>query len=368
MRAVQDTGSIDNPEISNDWRKDMGNGSPGKKLIRALKGEAFDVPPMWLMRQAGRYLPEYRAIRAEVGGFLDLCFDPVRAEEVTLQPIRRYGFDAAILFSDILVIPQALGQPLWFVEGEGPKLEPLADGKAVEALQRDGAVTRLSKVMETVSRLSRSLPTETSLIGFAGAPWTVATYMIEGGSSRDFMKTKRLAFEDPGLFDRLIDIVTETTADYLVAQIEAGAEAIQIFDSWAGVLDEQSFRRHSIAPARRIVERIRNQYPAIPIIGFPKGAGALYRAYVEETGVNGVSLDSSVPLDWAREVLGPHVCLQGNLEPLRVLAGSEAMDAEVDRILSAFKGVPFIFNLGHGIHKDTDPEAVASLVERVRAG
>ncbi len=336
-----------------------------KKLIKVLKGETVDRPPMWLMRQAGRYLPEYRAIRAEVGGFLELCFDPVRAEEVTLQPIRRYGFDAAILFSDILVIPYALGQPVRFVEGEGPKLDPLSDRGSIEALNLNGAVERLSAVLETVQRLSGSLPADTALIGFAGAPWTVATYMIEGGSSRDFLTIKRFALEQPEAFQRLIDIVTEATEAYLIAQIKAGAEAVQIFDSWAGVLDEVSFRRYALEPARRITKAVKAVFPDVPVIGFPRGAGALYADYAVETGIDGISLDQTVPLKWANSAL-KDVCVQGNLEPLRLLAGGPDVEAETDRILSAFSGRPHIFNLGHGIHKDTDPETVTRLVARVR--
>ena len=251
-----------------------------KRFLRALAGEKMDVPPIWLMRQAGRYLPEYRQVRAEVGGFLDLCYDPDRACEVTLQPLRRYDFDAAILFSDILVVPHALQQKVWFVEGEGPKLEPLKGPEDLAILKKEAVLGHMAPVLETVSKLSAALPSTTALIGFAGAPWTVATYMIEGGSSRDFAKTKMWAYRDPDSFAQLIDILVEATSDYLIAQVDAGAEALQLFDSWAGALDEAGFLSWSADPCRRIVERVRSAHPAVPIIGFPRGAGPLYRDFV----------------------------------------------------------------------------------------
>lgn len=338
-----------------------------KSVIRALKGETCTAPPIWLMRQAGRYLPEYRAVRAEVGGFMALCFDPARACEVTLQPIRRYGFDAAILFSDILVIPHALGQTVSFVEGEGPKLEPLNGAEGVLGLSANGLLERLSPVLETVDRLTTALPPETTLIGFSGAPWTVATYMIEGGSSRDFAASKRMMFTDPEGFQRLIDIVTDATIDYLSAQASAGAEVLQVFDSWAGVLDESSFQNVAVQPMKRIVSTLKERHPETLIIGFPKGCGALFESYVETTGVDGISIDPGVPRAWAAAQLQSRVCVQGNLEPLRLLAGGAGMISEARAVLNAFGQGPFIFNLGHGIHKDTDPDTVAKLVETVRA-
>lgn len=337
-----------------------------KRFLRALKGERFDVPPIWLMRQAGRYLPEYRKLRAEVGGFLDLCYDSQRACEVTLQPLKRYNFDAAILFSDILVLPHALGQKVWFVEGEGPKLEPLRKPEDLSILDRSRVLDHMAPVLGTVRKLSSELPSETALIGFAGAPWTVATYMIEGGSSRDFAKTKIWAYRDPESFAYLIDILVESTADYLIAQIESGAEALQLFDSWAGALDEAGFIRWSAEPAKRIVDRIRAVHPNVPVIGFPRGAGPLYKDFAQITGVDAVSIDQSLPVRWAAEELQPLCTVQGNLDPMALLAGGETLDVAVDRITDALGQGPYIFNLGHGIIKETPPEHVARLVSRVR--
>ncbi len=337
-----------------------------KPFLQTLKGNRQAVPPIWLMRQAGRYLPEYRKVRAEVGGFLDLCFDPDRACEVTLQPIRRYGFDAAILFSDILVIPLGVGQKVWFVEGEGPKLEPLNGPEDLAGLTPETAVERLAPVMETVAKLSASLPRETALIGFAGAPWTVATYMIEGGSSRDFARTKLWAYRNPDSFRTLMEILVEATAAYLIAQVKAGAEAIQIFDSWAGALATGGFEDWVIAPNRALVEKVRAAVPHVPIIGFPRGAGVLYREFQDRTGVDVVSIDQGLPVTWARDNLQPHGTVQGNLDPFALLAGGDVLDREVDRILDDLSGGPFVFNLGHGIIKETPPDHVTRLVERVR--
>lgn len=337
-----------------------------KSFLRTLAGEKQDIPPIWLMRQAGRYLPEYRQVRSEVGGFLELCYDPDRACEVTLQPIRRYGFDAAILFSDILVIPHALQQKVWFVEGEGPKLEPLRDAEDLSILKPEAVLGHLQPVLETVSKLSATLPLETALIGFAGAPWTVATYMIEGGSSRDFAKTKLWAYRDPDGFQRLIDTVVEATAEYLVAQVDAGAEALQIFDSWAGALDEAGFRRWSIAPCKAIVEKVRARHPHVPIIGFPRAAGVAYVDFAEQTGVNALSIDQGVPAQWAAKALQDKVTVQGNLDPMALLAGGEALDRAVDHILDSLGTGPHVFNLGHGIIKETPPEHVDRLVARIR--
>jgi uroporphyrinogen decarboxylase len=339
-----------------------------KSLVRALKGESLQPPPLWLMRQAGRYLPEYREIRGNVSGFLELCYTPELAVEVTLQPIRRYGFDAAILFSDILVIPDALGQAVRFEEGEGPKLDPVRDMAGIEALSEAGLHEHLAPVYETVRRLSVELPPEVTLIGFAGAPWTVATYMVEGGSSRDFVNARQWGLFDPDGFSRLIDLVTQATIAYLCRQVEAGAEVLQIFDSWAGVLSEGEFVKWVIAPTAKIVSTVRARHPDIPIIGFPRGAGVLYERYVVETGVDAVSLDSTVPLDWAARHLQDKVALQGNLDPLLLLGGGDDMVREIRRILELLGSGPFLFNLGHGIIKETPPDNVARLVEVVRGG
>tara|TARA_R100001086_G_scaffold248337_1_gene185022 strand:+ start:571 stop:1617 length:1047 start_codon:yes stop_codon:yes gene_type:complete len=337
-----------------------------KPFLRSLAGETQSIPPIWLMRQAGRYLPEYREVRAQANGFLDLCYSPDKACEVTMQPIRRYGFDAAILFSDILVIPHALQQNVWFVEGEGPKLEPLKGDADLSILKPDAVLGHLQPVFETVSKISANLPIETALIGFAGAPWTVATYMIEGGSSRDFSKTKIWAYQNPESFQRLIDILVDATANYLVAQIDAGAEAVQLFDSWAGALDEAGFYRWSLAPAKALVAKVKERHPTVPIIGFPRGVGPLYADYATETGVDAVSLDQGLPVAWAAKELQPHVTVQGNLDPMALLAGGDALDTAVDHILENLSGGPFIFNLGHGIIKETPPDHVTRLVERIR--
>jgi len=343
-------------------------GASDKKLLRALRGELQKTPPIWLMRQAGRYLPEYREVRASTKGFLDLCFTPEKACEVTLQPIRRYGFDAAILFSDILVIPWALGQGLQFVEGEGPKLDALeGDSALADLADPTKAGDALSAVCETVSKLSATLPPETTLIGFAGAPWTVATYMIEGGSSRDFMKTKIWAYRNPESFARLMDIIVEATVSYLSAQVKAGAEAIQLFDSWAGTLDSASFTRWVTAPNRAIVDRVRALHPDIPIIGFPRAAGMNLYGYVDAVGVDAVSLDQMLPLDLIRHTVQPKIPVQGNLDPVALLTGGQTLDASIDAIMDSLSHGPFIFNLGHGIIKETPPEHVTQLVERVRA-
>lgn len=340
--------------------------SPSKPFLRALKGETVSPPPIWLMRQAGRYLPEYRSARAEVAGFLALCYDPEKSTEVTLQPLRRFGFDAAILFSDILVVPDALGQTVTFHEGEGPRLTPLRNADALKALGAEGWMDRLKPVLATVTRLAAAIPPQTTLIGFAGAPWTVATYMVEGSGSKEFVETKKLAYGQPQMFQRLIDLLVKATGDYLLAQIDNGAEAIQLFDSWAGVLPEDEFAKWVITPTRRLVERLKAVHPHIPIIGFPRGAGALYQPYVEQTGVDGISLDTGVPLDWAAKTLQPKATLQGNLDPVMLIAGGTALDQAVDRILGICANGPFIFNLGHGILPSTPPENVARLVERVR--
>jgi uroporphyrinogen decarboxylase len=340
-----------------------------KLLLRALAGEPLDPPPIWLMRQAGRYLPEYRELRSSVGSFLELCLTPHLATEVTLQPIRRFGFDAAILFADILLIPWALGQDLAFVEGEGPKLPPVADGAAAARLAPHGletAIAKLSPVAETVGRVRAALPAETALIGFAGAPWTVACYMVEGGGSKEFAGVRRFAYADPAGFAGLVDLVAAATVGYLLAQIDAGAEAVQLFDSWAGVLPESGFERWVLAPTAAVVAEIKRRAPGIPVIGFPRGAGVLYERYAAETGVDAVGLDTGIPVRWARAHLQQRLPVQGNLDPMALFAGGPALASETDRILGGLAGGPFIFNLGHGVTVGTPPEHVAALVERVR--
>lgn len=338
-----------------------------KLLIRALKGEKVRPVPFWLMRQAGRYLPEYREIRTKAKNFIEFCATPELTVEATLQPIRRYHMDAAILFSDILVVPHALGQKVAFESGEGPKLEALADEADFARLSMNDFHEKLEASYETLRRLKTALPQETALIGFAGAPWTVATYMIEGGSSKEFLKAKAWAWKEDGrLLERLTDLLAEATAEYLLAQIAAGAETVQLFDSWAGALPEEEFRRFSIRPTRRIVERLRAKYPEVPIIGFPKGAGALYEIFVKETGVDAVSLDGSVSLSWAAKNLQPHAALQGNLDNVLLYCGGQAMEREINRIIEILGKGAFVFNLAHGVLQHTPPENVARLVEIVK--
>lgn len=340
--------------------------SVDKPLLHALRGEISSTPPVWLMRQAGRYLPEYRALRRHAGSFLELCYNPAMAAEVTLQPVKRYDMDAAILFSDILVIPDALGRDVSFVEGEGPRMTPLKDAGDIDALTLDDLGDHLSPIYETVARVAEELPDAACLIGFAGAPWTVATYMIEGGSSRDFAATRSWAIDDPESFQRLMDILVAATVEYLIAQVRHGAEVLQLFDSWAGILPESEFRRWAIAPMKAIVEGVRSVCPQTPIIGFPRGAGVMTLCYVAETGIDGVSIDSALPVTWAAETLQPHCVVQGNLDPICLLAGGSRMIEETTAILDALAGGPFIFNLGHGILQNTPPEHVAQLVEAVR--
>ncbi len=337
-----------------------------KPFLRALKGETVSPPPFWLMRQAGRYLPEYRAIRADLTNFLDLCYSPAQACEVTLQPLRRYGMDAAILFSDILVVPDALGQQVAFHQGEGPVLTPVRSAGDLDGLSLSGLHDHLAPVYETVRLLKDAIPKTTALIGFAGAPWTVATYMVEGGGSKEFGHAKSMAYGNPQLFGRLIDLLVQATGDYLIRQIDQGAEAVQIFDSWAGALPEAEFVRWVIEPNRRLVDRIHQERPGVPVIGFPRGAGVLYERFVIETGVDGVSIDTSVPVAWAAKTLQPHCTVQGNLDPILLVAGGEAMDRAIDAIIETLGQGPFIFNLGHGIVPQTPPEHVARLAERVR--
>ena len=335
-------------------------------LLKVLSGEMYHPPPIWLMRQAGRYLPEYRELRAGAGSFLELCYNPELAAKVTLQPIERFGFDAAILFSDILVVPDALGQRVAFVQNEGPVLEPVEDGEAVKSLNRDGFLEHLAPVFETVRLVRAALGNEVALIGFCGAPWTVATYMIGGRGSPDQAAARGFAYKDPEAFQELIDLLVDVSVDYLLAQVEAGAQVLQIFDSWAGNLPEGEFDRWCIAPTKRIVDGVRTRAPDVPIIGFPRGVGPLYPRYVKETRIDGVSCDTSLPLQFIKRELQPHVAVQGNLDPLILVNGGKALERRIDEILDVLGDGPLIFNLGHGIVPQTPPEHVALLIERVR--
>ena len=342
-----------------------------KPLLRALAGEALSPPPIWMMRQAGRYLPEYRETRARAGGFLDLCYTPELAAEVTLQPIRRYGFDAAILFADILLVPQALGMELSFEPGEGPRLSTVTTRAEVAALCPPGAIhDTLAPVYETVRILARELPEETALIGFAGAPWTVATYMVAGRGTPDQRPAHALREGDPEAFEALIDRVTEATILYLSAQIEAGAEAVKLFDSWAGSLigHGDAFRRWAVEPARVIAAALEARHPGVPFIAFPRGAGARYAGLHEAIGAQCVALDQGVDARWAAEAVQPGGCVQGNLAPEHLVTGGEALVAETRAVVEAFLGGPHVFNLGHGITPDADPDNVSRMIEAVRGG
>jgi len=336
-----------------------------KPLLATLKGAKSAVPPMWLMRQAGRYLPEYCALRAEKGGFLALATDPVAAAEVTLQPIRRFGFDGAILFSDILMVPWALGQELTFGPGEGPRLTPPLVDHALGALER--VPQRLEPVYATCERVGAALPPETTFLGFAGSPWTVATYMVAGQGSKDQGETRGFAYADPAAFGAIIDAIAAMTIDYLARQIESGVEAVQLFDSWAGSLSPDQFERWVIAPNAAIVAGLRARCPNAVIIGFPKGAGGKLPAYARETGVDAIGLDETVDPAWADAVLPQGLPVQGNLDPLALLAGGAALDAGIDRVLSAFRDRPHVFNLGHGIGQFTPIAHVEHLIQRVRS-
>lgn len=337
-----------------------------RHFLAPFRGEPISTPPVWLMRQAGRYLPEYRATRKEAGSFLDLCYNPALAAEVTLQPIRRYGFDAAILFSDILVVPDALGQSVRFAEGEGPQLDPIRDVAGLKRLSVSATNDKFALVWETVARLRRDLPRETALIGFCGAPWTVATYMVEGHGSSDQAQARSWAYRDPQGFAGLIDVLCETSISYLSGQVEAGAEVLQIFDSWAGSLADDEFEAWVIAPTAKIVRALKQKYPRVPMIGFPRGATAMLAKFVEKTGVDGVSCDTSCPLSVMQAVAKGGKVVQGNLDPLLLVAGGPALDRRVDAIKAAMRGLPFVFNLGHGIVPETPPEHVAQLVQRAR--
>ncbi|HEY1606169.1 MAG TPA: uroporphyrinogen decarboxylase [Allosphingosinicella sp.] len=335
-----------------------------KPLLAVLRGKKPEKSPIWLMRQAGRYLPEYRALRATKGGFLALATDPAAAAEATLQPIRRFGFDGAILFSDILMIPFALGQDLRFEAGEGPRLSPPLAESALSSLTPDSA--RLEPVYRTVEKVAASLPAETTFLGFAGSPWTVSTYMVAGQGSREQAEARRYAYRDPAAFQDMIDRIAAATIDYLSGQIHAGVEAVQLFDSWAGSLAPAQFERWVIAPTARIVAGLKALHPDVPVIGFPKGAGGKLPAYARETGVDAIGLDETVDPAWAHAFLPENMPVQGNLDPLALIAGGEALERAVEGILSRLAGRPHIFNLGHGILPDTPIAHIEQLLQLVR--
>ncbi len=337
-------------------------------FLKPFTGEAVSPPPVWLMRQAGRYLPEYRATRARAGSFLNLCYTPKLAAEVTLQPIRRFGFDAAILFSDILVVPDALGQPVSFVEGEGPRLDPLTGAGDLAKLAIANARSKFATVAESVALIRSGLPKETALIGFCGAPWTVATYMIGGQGSSDQAATRLMAYRDPAFFARLIDLLVEASQTYLDQQIAAGADVVMIFDSWAGSLPDDEFARWVMAPTKKLVAALKAKHPNIPVIGFPRGAGVASIGYVRATGVAGIGCDTAMPLElMAGALVDQGIVVQGNLDPLLMIAGGDAMIRRTHEILDAMKDKRFVFNLGHGITPEASPENVARLVDVIRS-
>ena len=339
-----------------------------KTMLRALRGETLPTPPIWLMRQAGRYLLEYRATRAEAGDFLSLCYNPELAAEVTLQPIRRYGFDAAILFADILLLPQALGADLWFETGEGPRMSTITDMAGVEALKgKDEIHDKLAPVYETCRILARELPAETTFIGFAGMPWTVATYMIAGRGSKDQAAAHKLKDTDRAAFVALMDRITDATIEYLSKQVEAGCEVVKLFDSWAGSLKGQDFEDFAVEPARKIIAELKARHPGLPIIAFPREAGEGYIGFAEKTGADCVAIDNSVSPEWAAEnVQKGKTCVQGNLDPKYMVTGGDELVQATKRVVEAFKNGPHIFNLGHGITPEADPENVTLLVNTIR--
>ncbi|MCA1654311.1 MAG: uroporphyrinogen decarboxylase [Sphingomicrobium sp.] len=337
---------------------------PDKPLLAVLRGERRDLPPVWLMRQAGRYLPEYRTLRASKGGFLDLVYDPATAAEITLQPLRRFGFDGAILFSDILIVPHAIGQHLEFVAGEGPRLSPRLADAPLETLKP--VLERLEPIYATVRAVKAALSPETTFLGFAGSPWTVATYMVAGEGSREQAEARRLAYADPARFQAIIDRIEEVTLTYLSGQIEAGIDAIQLFDSWSGSLAPAGFEHWVIAPTARLVTALKQRHRNIPIIGFPKGAGGKLAAYARGTAVDAVGLDETVDPVWADAELPEGLPVQGNLDPLALIAGGDALKTAVERIRAAFPTRPHIFNLGHGIQQDTPIAHVEALLAMLR--
>jgi uroporphyrinogen decarboxylase len=337
-----------------------------KPLLRVLEGSREKVPPVWMMRQAGRYLPEYRAVREKAGGFLDLCFNPELAAEVTLQPVRRFGFDAAILFSDILVVPLALGRKLWFVEGEGPRLEPLSRAEALMGVRREADAKVLAPIYETVRRVKTELKPETALIGFCGAPWTVATYMIAGQGTTDQQPAKTLATREPQAFQHLVDCLIEVSVDYLSRQFDAGADVVQIFDTWAGSLLPDEFERWCVQPAKAMIAKLRAKKPGAKVIGFPRDAGKNIPRYVEETKVTAVGLGNEIDRTFARDQIQTRVPVQGNVDPLALMEGGGVLDREVDDVLDKLGGGPLIFNLGHGILPATPIAHVEQMLKRVR--
>lgn len=340
-----------------------------KTILRALAGETLPTPPIWMMRQAGRYLPEYRATREQAGDFLSLCYNPELAAEVTLQPIRRFGFDAAILFADILLLPQALGPRLWFEAGEGPRMETTTTAAQVAALKPTEAIhDTLSPVYETVRILSRELPRETTLIGFAGAPWTVATYMAAGRGTPDQAPAHALKDQDRATFTALIDRITEATVEYLSAQVQAGAEVVKLFDSWAGSLKGQDFEDFAVAPAARIIAELKSRHPGLPVIAFPREAGNGYIGFARKTGADCVAIDNSVTPEWAAENVQKDGCVQGNLAPHHMVTGGQDLIDATRRVVNAFRHGPHIFNLGHGITPDASPDNVQLMIDTVRAG
>ncbi len=338
-----------------------------KLLLRALAGETLPVPPVWMMRQAGRYLPEYRATRAKAGDFLSLCYNPELAAEVTFQPIRRYGFDAAILFADILLIPQALGADLWFVTGEGPRLSTITGAEDLKRLKpADEIHKHLAPIYETVRILASGLPKKTTLIGFAGAPWTVATYMIAGQGTPDQAPAHALRRVEPATFEALMGLITEATISYLLAQIEAGAEVVKVFDSWAGSLKGEAFQKYALEPARQIVAAIKIKHPKVPVIVFPREAGQAHVGFAKATGADCIALDNSVDAEWAASNVQIDGCVQGNLDSKHMVSGGQALIDETKRIVQTLSKGPHIFNLGHGITPDADPENVEIMLRAIR--
>jgi uroporphyrinogen decarboxylase len=338
-----------------------------KTILRALAGERQETPPIWMMRQAGRYLPEYRATRAEAGDFLSLCYNSDLAAEVTLQPIRRYGFDAAILFADILLLPQALGVDLWFETGEGPRMSTTTTADELAGLRATADIHEtLNPIYETVRILSRELPRETTLIGFAGAPWTVATYMIAGRGTKDQGPAHALKAENRAVFEGILERLTEATIEYLSKQIEAGAEVVKLFDSWAGSLKGEDFVKYALKPAAKITQALKQRHPGIPVIAFPREAGEGYVGFAKATGADCIAIDNSVSAEWVAQNVQPDSCVQGNLASSHMVTGGDDLIIETKRIVNALKGGPHIFNLGHGITPDANPDNVQIMIDTIR--
>ena len=340
-----------------------------KTILRALAGERQETPPIWMMRQAGRYLPEYRATRAEAGDFLSLCYNSELAAEVTLQPIRRYGFDAAILFADILLLPQALGVDLWFETGEGPRMSTTTTADELAGLRATADIHEtLNPIYETVRILSRELPRETTLIGFAGAPWTVATYMIAGRGTKDQGPAHALKAENRAVFEGILERLTEATIEYLSKQIEAGAEVVKLFDSWAGSLKGEDFVKYALTPAAKVTQALKQRHPGIPVIAFPREAGDGYIGFAKATGADCIAIDNSVSAEWVAQNVQPDSCVQGNLASSHMVTGGDDLIAQTKHIVNALKGGPHIFNLGHGITPDANPDNVQIMIDTVRNG